>query len=120
MNCIYCGKSAGFFQRTHPECVQSHENGKHQIFSLASSMQSPQLSLNEIQGNIKNIATTSHISETEQHRLILNGWVAAVNKVLAEDPPGNDEVQRLMTGVTQFAFSASDMAAGGGVFFRLM
>jgi ribosomal 50S subunit-associated protein YjgA (DUF615 family) len=86
MNCIYCGKSAGFFQRTHPERVQSHENGKQQIFFLASSMPSPQLSLDEIQGKIQSIAATLHISETEQHRLILNGWVAAVNKVLAEDP----------------------------------
>jgi hypothetical protein len=63
-----------------------HENGKQQIFFLASSMPSPQLSLDEIQGKIQSIAATLHISETEQHRLILNGWVAAVNKVLAEDP----------------------------------
>jgi len=58
--------------------------------------------------------------ETEQHRLILNGWVTAVDKVLAEDPPGNDEVQKLMTAVTQFASSANDMSAGGGAFSRLM
>lgn len=77
--CIYCGKPAGFLKKAHTECKQKHEQGKSEIVSLVGKVGSEGGDLKQLEGTIKQIASTSFVDNESLKSIVTLGWERAVD-----------------------------------------
>ena len=77
--CIYCGKPAGFLRKMHKACKQKNEEGKSSIVSLVSKLGSEGGDLADLENSIREIASTSFVSDETLKSLIASGWEKAVD-----------------------------------------
>jgi len=112
-NCIYCGKPAGFFKKTHKECKQLHEKGKSEIISLVSNIGSKGGDLKQLKSSIKNIALSSYIDESTINSLIISGWEKAVEVAFDDGVLTNEEETALNELKQYFNLSQEDLDKNG-------
>lgn len=80
-NCIYCGKSAGIFSKSHKECVQTNIEGKTQINQeIKNYFQSENYS--NLNQNLTSIANESYVNSNDLRKLIAKGYDDAVDTFL--------------------------------------
>jgi hypothetical protein len=93
-NCIYCGKSAGIFSKSHKECVQINTEGKEQISQEINAYFQSENYLN-IDKNIGIIANESFVNSYDCRKLIVKGYDNAVNKFLEDGILSETELNSL-------------------------
>lgn len=92
--CKYCGKSAGFFSKSHKVCEKIFQEGKQsiaeEIMNYFKSSTYKNLDL-----NIRKIAINSFVDEENLSLLIYNGYSAGLDYYLEDGLLNDEEIQRL-------------------------
>ncbi len=108
-DCVFCGKSAGFFHHEHHECAEMHESGRRQITNLILETPSPGVSIRNIASQIKQVADQSFISESERHDLSIAAWSAAVDSSLDNGVLSEEVEDRLVDLKEGLSLSSGDL-----------
>jgi hypothetical protein len=112
-NCTFCGKAAGFFHSTHPDCVRIHENGKHEIKNLILQIPTSSASAEVVANRICQISEQSFISDFERNGLSVEAWSAAVDHSLHDGVLSIEVEKRLMDLKESLSLSRSSLEGTG-------
>jgi hypothetical protein len=110
---IFCGKPAGFLHYRHAECVQKHENGKHEITNLIVQAPAAPTSVEYVTNQIREASERSFISESEQRALFVQAWSAAVDRWLHEGILSEEVEKRFMDLKESLSLSRSSLEGTG-------
>ena len=103
--CKYCGLPAGFLKSEHKECKEKYESGKAQIISLIKTSIYNNENLEDIHNQIKQIATTSYITDEDLKNEILEAWQMAVEQAFSDGILTEQEETRLRDMIGEFNFN---------------
>jgi hypothetical protein len=117
--CKYCGQPVGFFRTKHSECIQRHEDGKHEIVALITRSLSPSTAIESVPDEVKKIGERSFISEAERHILVMEGWATAVEGSLQDGVLSEVEEKRLTLLAHRLSLSQDELNRSGA-FERLV
>ena len=112
-NCIYCGKPAGFLRKIHKECKQKHEQGESEIVSLVSKLGSEGGDLTNLEDSIKQIASTSFVTDEALKSLVSSGWEKAVDVAFDDGLLSEEEESSLSALMKHFALSQQTLDRSG-------
>jgi hypothetical protein len=112
-NCTFCGKAAGFFHSTHPDCFRKHENGKNEINNLILQIPTSSTSAEGVAKRIRQIGEQSFISDFERNGLSVEAWSAAVDRSLHEGVLSLEVEKRLMDLKESLSLSRSSLEGTG-------
>lgn len=119
-NCKYCGKPAGFLHRSHPACLEQHEQ-------LERAIQSEQQQISvairqtikgtgeftDLEKTISDIDPSSLISSTDRQSLFIAGWQASADESLNDGPVSVADEQRLVAFQQYFGLTQLDLDTNG-------
>ena len=99
--CKICGENAGWFKKTHAECVRSMTDLRSEIHKLVSAAV-PQISLHgEIESNVKSVVSNSELIVQPDfvRQALASGWKSVSNRALANDGIPDDLYHALINFV---------------------
>ncbi len=121
-NCKYCGKPAGLLRSKHPECEQQHRQHEMEkqkttklILDAIHEVLRGTRSLEELDGAITLIETTSTAPSTDRKELLIRGWETAVENFLEDGVLDTDEEKRLVEFKNRFDLNQSDLDKNGAM-----
>lgn len=118
-NCIYCGKPAGFFKKSHEKCKKRHEYGKSKIISLVSKTGTGNEELKDLKSSIKQIASFAFIDETTMKSLIVSGWEKAVD-IAFDDGVLTVEEELALNELKQYFSLEQELLDKNGAFSKVI
>lgn len=93
-NCIYCGKSAGLFSKSHKDYIKINLEGKEQIIQeINNYFQSD--NYKNVDKNLNSIANESYVDSGDLRKLIIKGYDDAVDKFLEDGILSETELNSL-------------------------
>ena len=93
-NCIYCGKSAGLFSKSHKDCIKINIEGKEQIIQEINNYFKSE-SYKNVDKNLNSIANESYVDSGDLRKLIVKGYDDAVDKFLEDGILSETELNSL-------------------------
>lgn len=118
MKCIYCGKPAGLFHRSHPECRNLHDAGQQRISDLLQGYLNTGEPADLLGREIREIAEAHLVSDAEVRSLAIAGFERAVNEVLEDHVPSKEEEDKLVRLQREFALTQADVAGAVDKFLK--
>lgn len=112
-NCIYCGKPAGFLKKIHKECKQIHEHGKSEIVSLIASVGYKGGDLQQLESQIRQVASSSYIDTLAMKALVVSGWEKAVDRAFDDGILTEEEENALSELKEYFSLSQQEIDKNG-------
>jgi hypothetical protein len=82
--CIYCGRSVGFFRKTHPECEERHERAISLIPGFFPKFLESDLPVERFRDLLQNAAAASYIKPDELKAIITRGISKMINVILEQ------------------------------------
>ncbi len=111
--CIYCKQPAGFLRRRHKECHQRYLQGKSEIISLISQVGTADANPEQLTDAIKDIASSSRITDKAKREILAAGWKKAVDTALADDVLSPEEEHALMVLQQNFSLTQQELNDNG-------
>jgi hypothetical protein len=95
-NCIYCGKPAGFFRRSHVECQAQFDRATTTIPMFFEKLLDSNLPAERFEQLLKEVAATFHIGPERLRALSIDGINAMVDAALTQHLLTVDEEDRIL------------------------
>jgi hypothetical protein len=115
MNCIYCGKRAGWFRSSHIECREQNESGRKQVAVVLKEYMFGSATVDELGQTIKqiqNIADRNHITANEIHLLAIAAFNNAVDAIVEDHVPLREEQGKLASLKKEFSLTQEELGSG--------
>jgi hypothetical protein len=115
--CIYCGKPAGWLNRSHPDCEQQHKVAQKRIPEFFKEYMYSDMPANRFGELARRIADEHFVSSQELHSLAIVGFRCAVDDVLEHQITSKDEEAKLVRLQREFGLTQTEL---GGSIERLV
>ena len=109
MNCIYCGKPAGWFHRSHAECNAQHEIGRQKIIEHLKWYLQSDMSADLLGKGTLEMADCHFVSSAELHSLVIGAFKNAVDTVLEDQLLSQEEEAKLVLLQKEFALTQAEL-----------
>lgn len=120
MDCIYCGKPAGFLHRKHEECERQAiqrqnaiQRGEQEIRDKVRDALAHSDDFDELEKTISEIETLSNIPATERKPMLVEEWETCVKSLIDKGVIDEATEKRLVRFQSQFNLSDSDVDKDG-------
>jgi hypothetical protein len=107
--CKYCGESADPVRHLHSECEENFQLGERQIAMEVAGAVSAGGDIEGLPSRIANVAGEARISEQQVRKLVIAGWVRAIEKFLELEVLNEDEERRLIRLEYLFELTQADL-----------
>jgi hypothetical protein len=111
MDCIYCGKPAGWFRRSHAECRARHEVGRQQLSKLFQGCLRASTPADQLARDARAIADAHFLAAEECHSLAVAGFQGAVEEALDDRLLSKEEEGKLDALMSALVLSKVDIGA---------
>jgi hypothetical protein len=96
VNCVLCGKPAGWFRRSHPECKLQHDVGRQEISELLFGYMRSDLEANQLGQRIRDTADRHRVSQVEVQSLLVAVYKKIVNEILETQTLSKEQEKNLL------------------------
>lgn len=108
MNCIFCGKPAGWFRRSHAECSAQHAIGRQQIAEHLKWYFQSDMSAELLRKGAQEISQRHFVSSAELHSLAIMAFNDAVDAIVEHQAPSRDQENKLALLQKEFALTQTE------------
>lgn len=116
-DCRYCGKSAGFLRKEHPECVRKREEGIDRIHALiGQAVHVPpddEDALKSIQDKVQREATEAWLKPAALRDTVLRGIDHEVDRALDDNLLTPEEHEAIEAVIKQFRVTDAELKRRG-------
>lgn len=112
-DCIFCGKSAGFFRKFHKKCWYRYEQGKLLIKNLVAKTGAKGGKLKNLESSVDKIAMESSIDRQTLENLVIEGWEKAVETAFEDGVLSKEEEDSLADLMEYFSLTQEMLDQNG-------
>jgi hypothetical protein len=108
-DCLYCGKSAGWFRSRHKDCEAKHQAGREQIIALAQRAVKGGSDLAAVQDEVGRVSASAFISKDMVPKLWMTAWENAVQSALEDNVLTAEEETALLRAANTLGWKQEDL-----------
>jgi hypothetical protein len=103
--CIYCGKPAAFFHRSHKECRELHKAAAKKIPEFFVKALESSMEPSKFHALAEEIARTHFVADAEFRQLAIRGLASAIDRAFEDSLSEHDEVDASGLGPARMRFA---------------